>query len=475
VNQKLIQQIVEEVRKRIGGRFLGKIFQLTPLTFVIDFGTKGTLLLISGDPSSPRFYLTDRRIKDLEKQSLPLSHFGLLVKTRLGGGELIHIEKDRGERVIRLTFRTADDFGDSIFRRLVVQLTGKATNIYLLDELNHILGALRNPKGPNQQLGDVYKPPAAQAGSEVREEQVVIDDSPSAAAEQQFKVLDETLAFETLAKNTRGRLRKLISREEKLKNNLLKDLDQHGDPETHKRLGDLLLANIATAVRNNETVTIVDYYADGTPTIEVQIDKDTSLQDKANLEFRLYTKGKRARDEISQRLVSVETELDRLHRREQQLESMIAARDEAGLSEFDGPKRPASKQREKEAPKIPGVRKYLSTDGYEILVGRAARDNDNLTFKIAKPHDLWMHAGDYPGSHVVIRNPKRQEIPQRTIIEAAQLAGRFSQASEDTKVVIHYAERKFLSKPKGAAPGLVRISSFRSITVEPKEAIQRVM
>jgi predicted ribosome quality control (RQC) complex YloA/Tae2 family protein len=60
------------------------------------------------------------------------------------------------------------------------------------------------------------------------------------------------------------------------------------------------------------------------------------------------------------------------------------------------------------------------------------------------------------------------------MIEAAQLAARFSQANEDAKVVIHYTERKFLSKPKGAAPGLVRLSSFRSITVEPKEAIQRL-
>jgi predicted ribosome quality control (RQC) complex YloA/Tae2 family protein len=109
-----------------------------------------------------------------------------------------------------------------------------------------------------------------------------------------------------------------------------------------------------------------------------------------------------------------------------------------------------------------------------VLVGRAARDNDNLTFKIAQPNDLWLHSGDYPGSHVVVRNPTRKEIPHRTIIEAAQLAGRFSQASEDSKVVIHYTPRKFLSKPKGAAPGLVRLSRFRSITVEPKEGIERL-
>ena len=123
--------------------------------------------------------------------------------------------------------------------------------------------------------------------------------------------------------------------------------------------------------------------------------------------------------------------------------------------------------------KIPGVRIYRSSDGYEILVGRGARDNDNLTFRVARPNDLWLHSADYPGSHVVVRREQRKEIPQRTVIEAAQLAARFSQASNDSKVVVHYTPRKFLSKPKGSAPGLVRMSSFKTILVEPKETLKR--
>src|SRR6185312_14346509 len=100
--------------------------------------------------------------------------------------------------------------------------------------------------------------------------------------------------------------------------------------------------------------------------------------------------------------------------------------------------------RRPEPAKIPGVRLYKSSDGYEILVGRGARDNDNLTFKIAKPNDLWLHAADDPGSHVVVRNRSRAEMPQRTIIEAAQLAANYSQAKTDGKVNINYTQRKFL-------------------------------
>jgi predicted ribosome quality control (RQC) complex YloA/Tae2 family protein len=124
--------------------------------------------------------------------------------------------------------------------------------------------------------------------------------------------------------------------------------------------------------------------------------------------------------------------------------------------------------------KIPGTRRYFSSDGYEILVGRTARDNDHLTFKIAKPNDLWLHAADYPGSHVIVRNSTRKDVPYRTLIEAAQLAAHFSQANKDPKVDIHYTPRKFVSKVKGSAPGLVRLLRFKTVIAAPREAGERV-
>ena len=158
------------------------------------------------------------------------------------------------------------------------------------------------------------------------------------------------------------------------------------------------------------------------------------------------------------------------------LESAIAGGDVSALGEFEKRKtrQTARTKKERASLTIPGVRRYRSSDGYEVLVGRTARDNDQLTFRIARANDLWLHAGDYPGSHVIVRNSSRTEVPQRTVIEAAQLAAKFSQASKDSKVSIHYALRKFLTKPKGAAPGLVRMSRFKTITVEPSENIERI-
>ena len=237
------------------------------------------------------------------------------------------------------------------------------------------------------------------------------------------------------------------------------------------------MANITNARREGNAVTLTDYYSEGAPEIKIEVDENKSLQDAAARYFGRYTKAKRAAEEIATRLAQLEREIPKLLDRRAELERIVSSHDENALAIIERSKAPApnEKRKGKQPDKIPGVRRYRSSDGYEILVGRAARTNDQLTFRVARPNDLWLHAADYPGSHVVIRNSTRGEIPQRTIIEAAQLAGKFSQAGDDSKVTIHYTPRKFLSKPKGAAPGLVRMSTFKSMTVEPKEILERII
>ena len=468
MHDELIRRVVEELRASLNGRFLGKIYQLTPLSFAFDFGLRGSFLLVSVEPSSPRLYLIERRARDLQKASIPLGHFGQLLRAKTNGAAVVSVDKDLRDRVVRFSF-----CGEQFFK-LIIQLTGRTSNLFLLDDANRIVAVLRGPRG--QLPGEIYSPPQAREISD--KQSVSISGSPSAYADAFYSEVDAAKAFDSRAADVRSRLRASIQRQRKLKQHLQKDLVGHGDPEKHKKAGDLLLANVATAKRNGNKVFLTDYYAEGAPEIELEIDENSSLQDEAGRRFRLYTKAKHAREEITGRLANVDREISVLETRIRELDEIIHQRDPEALEQFD--KKPAAPvvakaSKGKQTTKtILGVRRYLSTDGYEILVGRTARDNDKLTFRVANPNDLWMHTGDYPGSHVVVRNPTRKEIPHRTIIEAAQLAGKFSQASEDSKVVVHYTERKFLSKPKGAAPGLVRLSRFRSITVEPKEAVGRL-
>mgnify|MGYP003352895198 CR=1 FL=1 len=120
-------------------------------------------------------------------------------------------------------------------------------------------------------------------------------------------------------------------------------------------------------------------------------------------------------------------------------------------------------------------RRFRTTviDGYEVMVGRSSKENDELTFRVAAPEDFWLHVSDYTGSHVVVRNPQRRpQLEDSILVKAAQLAAFFSQARNAGKVNVHYTRRKNVSKPKKAAPGQARLSEFKTITVEPRNWLE---
>lgn len=111
----------------------------------------------------------------------------------------------------------------------------------------------------------------------------------------------------------------------------------------------------------------------------------------------------------------------------------------------------------------------VDVDGYEILVGRGDEDNDHLTFEVAEPHDLWLHvAGGTPGSHVVVKNPDRGEIPREVIERAAELAAWYSKARGAPRVEVHYCRASDVSKPRGAPRGLVELRRWKSVKVKPE-------
>ena len=479
MHQETLKAVVDELRELLPGPFLGRVIQVSPAALALDFQLRHSgFLFVGAEPASPRLYLFKRTARELEQLSFSPSPFLLAMRATLQGARVLDVSKDDTERVVRFKFSTEGEDFERPVASMVAQLTGRSANLFLLDAAGTILHALRRPQGVGQQLNEQYQPPPQSASGAVPEK--IIErgsfQTVSEAVDEYYRGVDRETEFKTAANKLKDKLAREIKKQEKLRANLTQDLADHGNADDHKRLGDLLWANIGTAERSEDKVTIQDYFAEGQPAIQVIVDKDKSLQDAAAEAFSRYGKAKRAVEEIKGRLSEIDQRLDELKAKQVKLDHAIASGDAALLSKFASPGADkATKRKEKPKQRIPGTRSYLSSDGYEVLVGRAARDNDNLTFRIARPNDLWMHAGDYPGSHVIVRNPRRTEVPQRTVIEAAQLAARFSQASNDAKVTIHYTPRKFLSKPKGSAPGLVRMSTFKSITVEPGENIERML
>ncbi len=106
--------------------------------------------------------------------------------------------------------------------------------------------------------------------------------------------------------------------------------------------------------------------------------------------------------------------------------------------------------------------------GFEILVGRGDEDNEVLTFQVAEPHDLWLHVGGgTPGSHVVVRNPSRGEVPRDVVEAAAAAAAWYSKARGAARVEVHVCRVSDVRKPRGAAVGMVELARWKSVRVQP--------
>ena len=276
--------------------------------------------------------------------------------------------------------------------------------------------------------------------------------------------------FELLAETARRKVMGSIAKRKRLIKNLHGDLEKHGDPERWKRFGDLILANVHNAVREGDIVRVTDYFDENVPVIEIEADRQKPLNEVAEGYFRLYTKARNGRAVIGDRIAAAEAATIEDTVKLSKIEAAIEAGDAEFLVSVIEPKRKAVevKRKKKSDVEFKGARRFVSSDGFEILVGKKASDNDFLTFRLARSLDTWLHAADFPGSHVIIHNPNRKDIPDRTLLEAAEVAAFYSDARKLGKAAVNYTLKKFVNKPKRSAPGLVSLASFKTILVEPK-------
>lgn len=474
VNEATLEKISAELSSVIVGQKFGKIFPLSRFQIAVDFRISDShYLFISIEPVSPRIYLIKRRLRDLEKSVKNPLPFLLFLRKKLANAVLQNIQKLKGERVLRFEFAAQDELGKNEYLVLIVQLTGRSANLFLLDAQDFIIDSMRENSGKGQEIGQKFAPPFREAEKRTKGNEEMFPQG-------EFKSLSEALdffylekeavaSFQTKVNSARNRLNQEIKKREKQIKNLHSDLEKHGDAEKWKKYGDLILANLADAVRIDNKILVVDFFDENLPTLEIEAEENDSLTETAEKFFKKYTKARNAKEEIGKRLKDLQAELSDLQIKLERLEAAISEKREEILDEFcAGKSEKISTKSKKSVESSKNARSFTSSDGFEILVGKGAKDNDFLTFRVAKSNDLWLHTADYPGSHVIVKNPNRVEIPPKTLQEAAQIAAFYSQAKNQTKVAVHYTLKKFVHKPKGAALGLVSLSSFKTILVEPK-------
>ncbi len=273
----------------------------------------------------------------------------------------------------------------------------------------------------------------------------------------------------------RGELDRTRSAERKVREGLL----SFADPERYRRMAEALLASLSFARRSGDAVIVADPYDPDGREISIPAPPGKSLAQVAD---DLFSRQRRSR----RGLESAGARAEALSRRAQRLEALLAVHDatcdENGVSALEtdmrregiavglvGPTRAARAAARVAPPKLEGVRIVESSDGWTILIGRTGRDNDRLTFKIAAPDDIWLHAAGVHGAHVIIRNPERTAaVPPATLSEAARFAVWFSDARAESAADVHWTRRKNVRRAKGGPSGRVVLKRFLTLRVSPK-------
>ena len=251
-----------------------------------------------------------------------------------------------------------------------------------------------------------------------------------------------------------------------------KELTATYDRERLRQLGDILMANLHAMEKGQTKVRCMDFYDENMGEIDIPLSPTLSPQQNAAKYYKDYTRMKNAENELQKQLSLGRVELsylqsvlDELNRAEteQELEEIRRELQDGGYLKAD-----SARKRVKQAKLAP--MRFESTDGYPIYVGRNNRQNDELTFKMARKDDLWLHASKVHGSHVIIACAGATP-PDNTITQAAQLAAYYAETNGGQNIAVDMTPVKQVKKIPNGKPGMVIYHSYKTVIANPYSTI----
>ena len=245
------------------------------------------------------------------------------------------------------------------------------------------------------------------------------------------------------------------------------ELDSESRAGRYERWGHLLLAQHDRVPDGAEEVELPDLFTDGTP-VTIPLEPEKSAIENAQHYYRRARRTRRSRQEAKRRL---DETLDRAERAEQLLDDLRAVDTLDGIKQFRSDHEtalvPFVDRDDADVDRFP-YRRFDLGEGFEVWVGKNARQNHELTFHAAQKYDLWLHAREVPGAHTVLHLPNRDSEPgKHRIHTAAAIAAHFSKAKGSDLVPVMVTERKYVTSPKGADPGVVRVDREDVVMVAP--------
>jgi len=266
-----------------------------------------------------------------------------------------------------------------------------------------------------------------------------------------------------------GRLRKKLDR-------MQEDMREAERADRYEKLGNLLMASLHTVTPRASSVTVPDVFEEGAPHVDIALDPNKSPVENARDYDRRARKLRRSLPVLSRRLGCARAELEALSGYRDRLQALTGGPEltelleelagEGYISARRGGQRQTQQAREARGPT---ARRYLTSDGWTVLVGRNNRENDILT-RSALAQDIFLHAQGCPGSHVILKvEDSKRQPPRKALDEAASLAAYWSKARGAKTVPVSFTQVRYVTKPRGAPPGLVNIRNEKTLFASPLE------
>jgi len=461
LNRAEIELVLTEIAPILRGGWIQKIQQPTPDTLVFDIRIPGQThrLLISCRPDTSRLHLTSRPLPN----PLTPPAFCQFLRAHFQGARIDGIRQVPNDRILEIHLTAKEGP-----RTIICELTGKTANILVLDAEQRILRSLTQQ---HNLVGQTYVPPvkretASPESKPARFTGATGTGNPiSAAIEAYYQDKESILALDQVLDARLRIVKKTLKKERRLIEAWREDLAKAAKYRDYARFGELIKANLSSIKKGVDVITVVDYFDETLPEVTIPLDVTKSPQGNMDDYFRKHRKYVAAERELPPRIARAEHGLERLQHELLAIEQGTWTPPTSSPSGSKPLRASTDKGRKPDNQSHGPFRRFISADGAPIFVGRNARENDELTFGLAKSDDLWLHARGTPGSHVVVRLEKGAEPQPETIRDAATLALLYSDLKKSGKGEVIYTRRKWVKKAKGQAPGAVTVTQEKSLHV----------
>ncbi len=378
-----------------------------------------------------------------------------ILRARLKGARVERVEPVEGEPILKLIFAGGGT--------LICEALGRAANILLLSEDGAVLWAARRFKGEFRTgaCGEIWAPPPPR--------RCVEPEAPEGNPESYLRETAPAVIKAALIEAGRRSAMRAVEKKALALQRRFKavenDLSEGRSWAGLESAGKSLLSKGDLGRRGLSEAEVTDYEASPPKTVTIELDPSMSLKENAARFFRLAKRGKARIAKTAAILAAIAKD-----------EAALAVEREAVAAEsglarlFPKPEKAAPREKAggggNKLPK--GVAKLALPHGFTGYAGKTALANDFVTFRIGKGEDFWFHASDYPGCHVVVRNPSRlEECPYDVAQAAALFAARHSQAPQEGRVAVVFARCKNLRRVPRCV-GMVTMARARTLDVELK-------